>query len=231
MFKESGTKACKSCPFNANAFKYLSQDELELVNKNRSEVAYKPGEIIFKQNSAYTHIVSFNSGLAKIYLEGYNGKQLIIRLVKPSEFIASPGLNPNSKHYYSISALERSTVCFLETSVIKTIFKQNHLFQEMLMRDIHSYYSKTLQKLINLNQKHRHGRIAEALLYLADEIYGSDAFLLTITKKELADMAGISAESSFRILKELNDHGTIRINKKEVEIRDKKYLIQLSEMG
>jgi CRP/FNR family transcriptional regulator len=176
-------------------------------------------------------VVSFNQGLAKIYLEGHNGKQLIIRLVKPNEFIASPGLNPNSKHYYSISALEHSTVCFLETSVIKMIFKQNHVFQEMLMRDIHSYYSKTLQKLININQKHRHGRIAEALLYLSEEIYESDNFTLTISKRELADMAGISTESSFRILKELHDHGSIRIQKKDVEILDKAYLHQLSEIG
>ena len=202
-----------------------------MVNKNRHEVMYKPGEIIFKQNSAYTHVVSFNQGLAKIYLEGYNGKQLIIRLVKPKEFIASPGLNPNSKHYYSIAALEPSTVCFLETSIIKMIFKQNHVFQEMLMRDIHSYYAKTLQKLININQKHRHGRIAEALLYLAEDIYEANDFNLTISKRELADMAGISTESSFRILKELHDQGSIRIVKKHVEILDKDYLVQLSEIG
>lgn len=231
MYKEVDGNNCATCPFNAKAFKFLSQEELKLVNENRHEVAYKPGETIFKQNSAYTHVVSFSQGLAKIYLEGYNNKNLIIRLVKPSEFIASPGLNPHSKHYYSIAAIEPSVVCFLETNVIKTIFKQNHVFQEMLMRDIHGYYSKTLQKLINLNQKHRHGRIAEALLYLADDIYGSDDFTLTITKKELADMAGISTESSFRILKELHDHGSIQIEKKDVKIMDKDYLAQLSEIG
>ena len=111
------------------------------------------------------------------------------------------------------------------------IFKQNHVFQEMLMRDIHSYYSKTLQKLININQKHRHGRIAEALLYLSEEIYESDSFTLSITKKELADMAGISTESSFRILKELHNQGCIQIAKKDVEIVDMNYLRQLSEVG
>jgi len=231
MFKETDSIHCATCPFNAKSFKFLTKDEMDLVNKNRHEVTYKPGEIIFKQNSAYTHVVSFNRGLAKIYLEGYNGKQLILRLVKPNEFIASPGLNPNSKHYYSISAIEHTTVCFLETSVIKMIFKQNHVFQEMLMRDIHSYYSKTLLKLININQKHRHGRIAEALLYLSEEIYESDSFTLSITKKELADMAGISTESSFRILKELHNQGCIQITKKDVGIVDINYLRQLSEVG
>ena len=99
------------------------------------------------------------------------------------------------------------------------------------MRDIHGYYSKTLKKLINLNQKNRHGRIAEALLYLSEEIYMSDSFRLTISKKELADMAGISTESSFRILKELHDHGSIQLTKKHVDIVDKAYLSKLSETG
>ncbi len=231
MFKESSSRNCVNCPFNARSFKFLTEDELELVNKSRQEVQYKPGETIFKQGSASTHVVSFNSGLAKIYLDGYNNKQLIIRLVKPSEFIASPGLSTSKGHYYSISAIEPSKVCFLDVSVIRMIFKQNHVFSEMLMRDIHGHYSKTLQKLININQKHRHGRIAEALLYLSEEIYESDAFKLSITKKELADMAGISTESSFRILKELNDQGSIQINKKDIEILDKDYLIQLSDVG
>ncbi len=231
MFKEDLDKNCTHCPFKAKAFSFLTHDELELVNKNKHEVLYKPGETIFKQGAAYTHVVSFNNGLGKIYLEGYNGKQLIIRLVKPNEFIASPGLSGNNGHYYSISAIVPTTVCFLDINVIRMIFKQNHVFSEMLMRDIHSHYSQTLQKLINLNQKHRHGRIAEALLYLSDDIYGSDEFTLTITKKELADMAGISTESSFRILKELNDHGTISINKKDIKILDKTYLNQLSEIG
>jgi len=231
MFKEKFDKNCLDCPFKSKAFSFLNDDELKLINNNKHEVLYKPGETIFKQGAAYTHVVSFNRGLGKIYLEGYNGKQLIIRLVKPNEFIASPGLGGNTGHYYSISAIEPTNVCFLEISVIRMLFKQNHTFSEMLMRDIHGHYSQTLQKLINLNQKHRHGRIAEALLYLSDDIYGSDEFSLTITKKELADMAGISTESSFRILKELHDHGTITINKKDIKILDKTYLNQLSEIG
>lgn len=231
MFIEQQDTKCPSCPFKSKAFSFLSEDELKLVNDSRYEVNYKPGEIIFKQGAAYTHVVSFSSGLGKIYLEGYNRKQLIIRLVKPNEFIASPGLSTKNGHYYSIGALIPTKVCFLDVSVIRTIFKQNHAFSEMLMRDIHGHYSQTLQKLINLNQKHRHGRIAEALLYLSNEIYQSDEFILTITKKELADMAGISTESSFRILKELHDHGTISINKKDIRILDKKYLNQLSEIG
>ncbi len=92
----------------------------------------------------------------------------------------------------------------------------------MLMREIHGHYSEILKKLINLNQKNRPGRIAEALLYLSDDIYGSTDFTLSITKKELSEMAGISTEGSSRILKELNDQGAYSIHKKEVKILDKK---------
>jgi CRP/FNR family transcriptional regulator len=222
---------CKDCAFHANSFKYLSEDEIALIDRNRFEVKYKRGENIFKQGTVCTHLVSVNSGLGKIYLEGQTHKQLIIRLIKKGEVIASPGLLRNNQHYYSISAIEPSSVCFIETSVLRSLFKQNHTFSEMFMRDIHGYYSKTLQKLINLNQKNMHGRLSEALLYLADDIYAKESFALSITKKELADMAGISTESSSRILKELHEQGSIRVNKKQIDIIDRKYLMQLSEIG
>lgn len=222
---------CTDCSFHANSFKYLSEEELKLIDQNRFEVQYKRGENIFKQGTSCTHVVSVNSGLAKIYLEGHNNKQLIIRLVKKGEVIASPGLLRENKHYYSISAIEPSSVCFIETSLLRSLFKHNNTFSEMFMRDIHGYYSKTLEKLINLNQKNMLGRLSEALLYLADDIYSSETFNLGITKKELADMAGISTESSSRILKELHEQGSIRVDKKNIDIIDRKYLIQISEIG
>ncbi len=231
MFKENSDRNCPNCIFKAPSFNFLSEEELRLLEENRSEVVYKPGEVIFKQGTASTHVVSFNSGLAKIYLEGYNKKNLIVRLVKANEFIASPGLSTENKHFYSISAVERSTVCFIDTMVFRQLFKNNHAFAENLMRDIHQNYSKTLLKLINLNQKHRLGRISEALLYLAEEIYEADEFELSLTKKELADMTGMSTESSFRILKELTEEGKIEVNKKRIVILSKDYLRQMSEVG
>lgn len=231
MFKENNIGSGSDKVMEAPSFKLLSQDELELINSHRYEVTYRKGETIFKQGSACTHIIAFNSGLAKIYLEGYNKKNLIVRLVKPGEFIASPGLNTTDKHYYSINAVEKSCVSFIETSIFKSIFKRNHGFADSLMREIHRNYSKTLQKLINLNQKHRMGRITEALIYLSEEIYSADSFELTLTKKELADMTGMSTESSFRILKELQEGNKIELNKKNVKILEKDYLIQMSEIG
>jgi len=231
MFKEKDNTRSGNGIFKSSSFSFLSDDELNLLENNRSEVIYNPGEIIFKQGSASTHVVLFISGLAKIYLEGYNKKNLIVRLVKPNEFIASPGLSTANKHSYSISAGTSINSYSHETSVFRQLFKNNHPFGENLMREMHRNYSQTLQKLINLNQKHRLGRISEALLYLSEEIYLSDEFELTLSKKELADMTGMSTESSFRILKELNDEGKINIDKKKIKILDKDYLHQMSEVG
>ena len=231
MFRETNKRGSGNGIFVSSPFNFLSDEELKLIENTRNDVVYNPGEIIFKQGSASTHVVFFISGLAKIYLEGYNKKNLIVRLVKPNEFLASPGLSTANKHYYSISAVELSTVSFIETSVFRQLFKNNHSFGENLMREMHRNYSQTLQKLINLNQKHRLGRISEALLYLAEEIYESDTFKLTLSKKELADMTGMSTESSFRILKELNEEEKISIDKKKIAILDKKYLQRMSEVG
>lgn len=74
MFKDYNKNNTGNGIFASTAFNFLSDEELNLLENNRTEVVYKPGEIIFKQGSASTHVVLFISGLAKIYLEGYNKK-------------------------------------------------------------------------------------------------------------------------------------------------------------
>ena len=55
---------------------HLSKEELQLVNENRFEASFKPGEIIIKQGSPASNALFLSKGLAKIYVEGMKGKEL-----------------------------------------------------------------------------------------------------------------------------------------------------------
>ena len=87
---------CIDCCRKSPIFELLRPKELKLIDDNRHEVVYNPGETIFKQGTACTHVLSFTSGLAKIHMAGLNGKNLIIRLIKPIEFITGAGLFTNN---------------------------------------------------------------------------------------------------------------------------------------
>ena len=74
-------------------------------------------------------------------------------------------------------------------------------------------------------------RIADAILYLVNEVYYSRVFTLTISRKDLAELAGMSKESTSRILGQLKEQEILHIKGKEIEVLNKKQLEYLSKVG
>ena len=56
-------------------------------------------------------------------------------------------------------------------------------------------------KLVSLTQKKMPGRLAEAILFFADEVCKSDAFDIILSRQELGEMTNMAKESVVRILK------------------------------
>ena len=224
-------RKCEKCAFQSPIFRFLNADELGLIESKRYEVIFEPGENIFKQGTPCTHVASFADGLGKMYVEGATRKNLIIRFVKPQEFISGVGLFVNSKHHYSVAAVERSQVCFIDSHVFIEILRKNATFSEAYLKLTQSAMAETLEKLVHINQKTQHARVAEAILYLSAEIYRNNPFNMTISKSELAEMAGISRESNTRIIKELCREEIICMNGKTITINNPDRLRRIRDQG
>jgi CRP/FNR family transcriptional regulator len=75
------------------------------------------------------------------------------------------------------------------------------------------------------------GRVAEAILYLSENIFKSNKFKMILTRKDLADYTGMSVMSVVRTLKKLKDEKIIEDEKGFLEIIDGKLLKQISLKG
>jgi CRP/FNR family transcriptional regulator len=221
---------CTNCNCKAQIFKNLGPLELELINSSRFQVDYKAGEVIFKQGTPSPYFVCITSGLAKIYIEGY-GKNLILALVKPVDYIFGPGIYVDNRHYYSASAVEDSTACLVDASIFKKLIRDNPDFAEEFLRRISMQTIFNFEQVLSLTQKQMPGRIADVLFYLCDKIYSKNPFELTISRQDLADLSGMSKESAIRILKEFKEEGILTLRGNTMEILNLKQLRQISETG
>ena len=88
-----------------------------------------------------------------------------------------------------------------------------------------------LEKMNLLAHKHMHGKLADALLYLADEIYNSDQFETQLSRQDFADMSAMTKESAIRVMKEFKDEHIINYNTTHFEILNKEALRKISSMG
>jgi CRP/FNR family transcriptional regulator len=87
------------------------------------------------------------------------------------------------------------------------------------------------QKVINLTQKKMHGRLAEALLYFADNLFLSDNYEMVLSRQELGEMTNMAKESVVRIMGELEDEKIIESTPRSVKILDRNKLRIISEKG
>ncbi|MBS1231540.1 MAG: hypothetical protein H6R35_378 [Bacteroidetes bacterium] len=212
-------------------FQCLTPSELQLVNENRYEANFKPGEIIIKQGTPASNALFLASGMAKIYIEGIAGRNFIMSIVLPGRLIMGPGAYVNLRHTYSVAAITAVQACFVSFDIFKYLVRANGDFAEGLLEDISSKSLRSHLRMVSLTQKKMQGRVAEVLLYFSDEIFKSDEFEMILSRQELGEMTNMVKESVIRILKEMELSGVISISSSVIKILDKEKLMEISEKG
>lgn len=222
---------CVNCAVGWKSFDVLTHEQLTFLNDNRFEATFKPGEIIFKQGSPASNAVFLSEGMAKVYMEGQGNKNFLLSVAKPGEMIIGPGIYTDSRHIFSLTALNDLRACFIDARFIKDLVKVNSAFAENIVIDISYKAQKNIYKLLSMTQKKMPGRVAEILLYLADKVFESDKFTMILSRQELAEMSGMAKESVVRILKDFADEGIISSGCTNFEILKKDKLIMICENG
>lgn len=223
--------SCINCMAKSHMFRLLSNEELDEINANRCQVKYKAGETIRKQGANLSHVISVTGGLCKLYIEGVESRNIILRLIKPTNFIGGPGLYVDHMHHFTVSAITDTTVCFINTETFKLIMEKNKEFADEFMQDMSKNMISIFNRIISLTQKQMAGRVADALVYFSDDIFESRKFDLPLSKQEIADFTKMSKDNVVRIMKSFNDENIIIQSNKLVEIIDYDKLLRICSTG
>lgn len=224
---------CKSCidTHKDNIFAPLTMEEIEFLVEEKKQIHYNVGETIIKQNTASTTVICIREGLAKLYVESTNGKNVIVRIGKNGDFITGGGLFNGSVQHFSIAALTDVQCCLIDSSKLTKLFEQNSDFAVRLLRNHTKQNNYLLKKLVDHTQKYMPGRVADTLLYLKKEIFNSSSFEVPLTRQELAEMSNMTKESFVRILHQFKESKAIDVEGNTINILDESSLISISKNG
>lgn len=231
MTEFSKTANCNNCELKSNLFCYLTNDELSKINDERREVTFEPGETIFKYGGPQTHIFCLTSGMVKICLEDAGNKRILLDVIKPVKLIGGPGFLVDGRHHYTVTALEKSTACYISVEDFRDVMKTNAEFSMEIVTHLNKLIIKYLNRINSIANKHMPGKMAEVLLHLSDDVYNSDTFDTSLSRQDLADMSALAKESSIRVLKDFNEEGVISFTGNHFEILDKEKLRKISVNG
>ncbi len=223
--------SCNDCNKRLSLFRSLTKEQLDTMNEARFEVHYAPGETIFKQGGPLTHIATLNQGLAKIHMESQGGHNHILSVVKPVCVIGGPGFLVDNRHHSTVTALTDASACFIRIDSFKKVLEENSRFALDMISYLNKVVIRHYHRIGNLAHKHMQGKLAEALIYLSEDVFESNNFKSHLSRQDMAELTGMTKESVIRVLKEWKEEGVVDCKSDYFEILNKESLVKIARVG
>ena len=219
------------CDIQAPCFQMLSSEEAELVRASKTQVLFRKGDHLTKQGAFASYALFVINGLAKQYIEGDGSKNFNLRIIQPGEFIGLSAIFTKNTFNYSSVALTDCQVFLVEKDAITTVVKQNGQFGFMMIKRYCEQNANLFDTLRTVIYKQMNGRIADTLLYIDGLKTAFPDIFQLLSRKDMADFAGISTESAVKLLKSFEKDGLITLNEKDITIEKRHELLEISKRG
>ena len=215
----------------ANGFKNISKTELmrELIG-GRNINRYKKKQIIYFEGNRPGSLFYIQKGKVKTYKTNDDGKELVVELFNGGDFLGYAALLEGTNYNESAEPLEDTELAVIPKEDFDEVVSKNH--------EVARTFIKLLAKNINEKEEHLLGlaynslrkKVANTLLEL-DKKYNQDAnknFPISISRENLANIAGTAAESLIRTLADFKKENLIEMDHGSIFLRNKARLQKMS---
>jgi CRP-like cAMP-binding protein len=219
------------CDIQTPCFQMLSTDEIVLVKASKTQVLFRKGDHLTKQGAFASYILFLINGLSIQYLEDDGPKNYNLRIIKPGEFVGLSAVFTKNSFNYSSVALTDCQVYLIENEIIAKVIKQNGMFGFNIIKRYCEQNADLFKTVRNLMYKQMNGRMADTLLYIENLKSENAEIFQLLSRKDIADFAGISTESAVKLLKSFEKDGLIELNEKDIVLMNHKALEEISRKG
>lgn len=177
---------------------------------------YPKGQIILYEGDAPTDLYIIKSGVIKIYDIDDQGNEKILHIIKtPAMFpmVFSLGINSLSRSFYT--TITDAEIYVIPTSVVEEQMKADGELSLYMMRWFSKEIHEVLVRLSSLEKTNTRDKVTAALKFLG--VHHSDGrkngwrrVVFPISHQLLADMVGVTRESTTMVMKELQKEHIIR---------------------
>ncbi|WP_298653723.1 Crp/Fnr family transcriptional regulator [uncultured Proteiniphilum sp.] len=219
------------CDIQAPCFQMLSPEEIELVQRSKTQVLFRKGDNLTKQGAFASYVLFIIDGLAKQYIEGDASKSFNLRIIRPGEFAGLSSVFIRNTFNYSSVALTDCRAFLVEKEAIAGVVKQNGMFGFNIIKRYCEQNADLLETLHTVIYKQINGRMATALLYIDGFKKEYPEIFQLLSRRDIANFAGTSTESAVKLLKNFEKDGLILLNEKDISIINYGVLTEISKRG
>ena len=212
-------------------FASLSDEQLRLLQPCLQQRSYPRSSFILRAGEETDALYIILSGRVKILIPDEQGREVILAVMGPSEFFGEMGLLDDQSRSASVETLEACQMLRFSKSGFVACLKNNFDLAMIIIRNLVKRLRAADRKIESLALIDVYGRVARLLLDQAEEIDGMWIVKQAPPKQEIARMIGASREMVSRVVKDLQERGYIRAEKRKVYLLDKISMAKRASSG
>lgn len=196
------------CISKVPIFNHLEPLEmLEILKKSKQRI-FKKGEIIYREADPLEYLYIVHKGRVKIYKLFESGKEQLLRILEPGEFMGELALFTEKVMDSYAEAIEKSEICAIHRDDVQNIMKTHPTIPLKILSEFSERLDETEYLVGQLSAKDVETRTASYLVKLAED-NNSLTILLPMSKKDLASYLGTTQETISRRLSYFQTNGWI----------------------
>lgn len=209
---------CKSCNCQKNGltncieivpiFSSLTQEEMLEIAAITTDKTFEKGEMVYLAGDKGEKLYVIHTGQVKITRLSANGKEQVIRILGPGDFLGELSLFSLLPMTDNGEAIEKSTMCIIEGKRLKELMKKYPSIAFKVMEELSKRLEKAENLIEDINLHTVEERLAQALIKMSD---GKRQIVLKMTKGDFASQIGMSQETLSRKLSSFQEQGLIRL--------------------
>jgi len=226
---------CENClESKESIFNLLTEEQKNLLNDHHTCTSYKKGEIIYKEGDKPSGLICLSKGKVKVIKEGVGGREQIVRMSKPVGFIGYRALFAGNNYISSAVAIEDSQICIIEKEALFEVIRKNGDLALAMLKAMAIELGFSNERTVTLTQKHIRGRLAEALLFLAETFgYEDDKQTIKIylSREDIANLSNMTTSNAIRTLSSFAHEKVIALDGRKIKILELNQLKRISSLG
>jgi CRP-like cAMP-binding protein len=223
---------CETCPMRGQGVICdLPMDQLDEFRAAGSTSLYKPRQVVFSEGSPPVGLYLVCHGAVKLYHSDRFGREHILEVAGPGAVLGELSLDDAPPLSVSAETIMESQLCFLGRERLVAFLQKHPMTGVQLIAALSNELAAARRKVRDLALKGAESRLAGLLVQLARATSDSSSgkpLQLGYSRRELAEMIGVSTETAIRLLGKLKQKKTISVDRREVTITDLEKLMKLA---
>lgn len=230
-FSKRDAPNCDTCPYRQACFFWSLDKEARKEWKDlRIANKFEAGDVVFYDGEKPNGLYVVCAGKAKVFRTSRNGQQMITRMLGPGQLMGYRSLLAGESYSGSSEAMQDSVVSFIDQAAFDRFLQTNPKAAISMLKKLAQDVRESQDKAMDIVHKPAKARVSDALLRMMHMNGHKTPVVTGVKRKEIAEMSGLTIETTVRVLADLESRGFIKREEKAIVILDPEKVKHLSTL-